>query len=42
VGIRCFGLGSSLYRPGMTGAEVRDAAQASIRVYDCALTEAGS
>jgi 2-dehydro-3-deoxyphosphogalactonate aldolase len=41
VGIRCFGLGSSLYRPGMTGSEVRDAAQASIRAYDRALTEAG-
>jgi 2-dehydro-3-deoxyphosphogalactonate aldolase len=42
VGIRCFGLGSSLYRPGLTEAEVRDAAQTSIRAYDCALTETGS
>jgi 2-dehydro-3-deoxyphosphogalactonate aldolase len=41
VGIRCFGLGSSLYRPGMTGGEVRNAAQASIHAYDRALTEAG-
>jgi 2-dehydro-3-deoxyphosphogalactonate aldolase len=39
-GIRCFGLGSSLYRPGMTGSEVRDAARTSIRAYDRALTEA--
>lgn len=41
MGIRCFGLGSSLYRPGMTLSQVRDAAQTSIRAYDLALTEAG-
>jgi 2-dehydro-3-deoxyphosphogalactonate aldolase len=40
VGIRVFGLGSSLYRPGMTAAEVRDTAQASFRAYDQALDEA--
>lgn len=38
VGIRCFGLGSSLYRPGMTASEVRDAALASVRAYDDAAT----
>ncbi len=42
VGIRSFGLGGSLYRPGMTAAEVRDAAQASVRAYDRALTEAAT
>jgi 2-dehydro-3-deoxyphosphogalactonate aldolase len=40
VGVRCFGLGSSLYRPGMIAAEVRDTALASIRAYDLALVEA--
>jgi 2-dehydro-3-deoxyphosphogalactonate aldolase len=40
VGVRCFGLGSSLYRPGMTAAEVHDTAQASVRAYDRALAEA--
>jgi 2-dehydro-3-deoxyphosphogalactonate aldolase len=40
AGIRAFGLGSSLYRPGMTAAEVRDRALASVRAYDEALTEA--
>ena len=38
AGIRAFGLGSSLYRPGMTAAEVRDRALASVRAYDQALT----
>lgn len=41
AGIRCFGLGSSVYRPGMTPSQVRDAAQTSIHAYDRALTEAG-
>jgi 2-dehydro-3-deoxyphosphogalactonate aldolase len=41
AGVRAFGLGSSLYRPGMTAAEVRDTAQASVRAYDQALDEAG-
>jgi 2-dehydro-3-deoxyphosphogalactonate aldolase len=39
AGIRAFGLGSSLYRPGMTASEVRDRALASVRAYDHALTE---
>lgn len=34
AGVRAFGLGSSLYRPGMTAAEVRATALASIRAYD--------
>jgi 2-dehydro-3-deoxyphosphogalactonate aldolase len=38
AGIRAFGLGSSLYRPGMTASEVRDRALASVRAYDHALT----
>lgn len=41
AGVRAFGLGSSLYRPGMTATAVRDAAQASVRAYDQALEEAG-
>jgi 2-dehydro-3-deoxyphosphogalactonate aldolase len=41
AGVRAFGLGSSLYRPGMTTAAVRETAQASIRAYDQALDEAG-
>ena len=41
VGVRCFGLGSSLYRPGMIAAEVRNTALASIRAYDLALEAAG-
>ena len=39
AGVRAFGLGSSLYRPGMTAAAVRDTAQASVRAYDHALAE---
>lgn len=39
AGIRTFGLGSSLYRPGMTASEVRERALASVRAYDHALTE---
>jgi 2-dehydro-3-deoxyphosphogalactonate aldolase len=39
AGIRAFGLGSSLYRPGMTAAEVRDRALASVRAHDHALAE---
>src|SRR5262249_4893234 len=34
AGVRAFGLGSSLYRPGMTAAEVRTTAQASVQAYD--------
>lgn len=37
VGVRAFGLGSSLYRPGMTAAEVRSTAQIAICAYDAAL-----
>jgi 2-dehydro-3-deoxyphosphogalactonate aldolase len=39
AGVRSFGLGSSLYRPGMTPAGVRETAQASVRAYDRALAE---
>ena len=41
AGVCAFGLGSSLYRPGMTAAAVRDTAQASVRAYDEAVEEAG-
>ena len=34
IGIRSFGLGSSLYKPGMTGAEARVRAVATIEAYD--------
>ncbi len=34
AGVRAFGLGSSLYRPGMTAAEVRAAALASVQAFD--------
>ncbi len=34
VGIRVFGLGSSLYRPGMAASEVAERARATIRAYD--------
>lgn len=33
-GVRAFGLGSSLYRPGMTAAEVRATARASVEAFD--------
>ncbi|MCK0197696.1 2-dehydro-3-deoxy-6-phosphogalactonate aldolase [Ancylobacter sp. 6x-1] len=36
AGIRTFGLGSSLYRPGATAAEVRAKARATIAAYDAA------
>ena len=36
-GIRTFGLGSSLYRPGMSAREVRETALASIAAYDLAM-----
>jgi 2-dehydro-3-deoxyphosphogalactonate aldolase len=39
AGIRAFGLGSSLYRPGMTAAEVRERALASVGAYDHAVTK---
>ena len=34
AGVQAFGLGSSLYRPGMTAAEVRVTALASVQAYD--------
>jgi 2-dehydro-3-deoxyphosphogalactonate aldolase len=37
VGVRAFGLGSSLYRPGMTAEDVRVRAQSSVRAYDQAI-----
>jgi len=40
AGISAFGLGSSLYRPGMTAAEVRATAQASVQAYDQAVATA--
>jgi 2-dehydro-3-deoxyphosphogalactonate aldolase len=42
AGVRSFGLGSSLYRPTMTAAEIGQAALASVRAYDCALGESVS
>jgi 2-dehydro-3-deoxyphosphogalactonate aldolase len=39
AGVRTFGLGSSLYRPGMTADEVRTTALASVRAYDLAISE---
>jgi 2-dehydro-3-deoxyphosphogalactonate aldolase len=39
AGVRAFGLGSSLYRPGMTAAEVRETARASVRAYDEAVAD---
>jgi 2-dehydro-3-deoxyphosphogalactonate aldolase len=35
--IRAFGLGSSLYRPGMTATQVRVTAQTAIAAYDAAM-----
>lgn len=37
-GIQAFGLGSSLYKPGMSGADVKATAQASIAAYDRAIS----
>lgn len=34
VGVRTFGLGSSLYRPGASAAEVAQKAQAAVAAYD--------
>ncbi len=34
IGIHAFGLGSSLYKPGMTPAEVAARAKATIQAYD--------
>ena len=40
AGIHAFGLGTSLYKPGMTAAEVAERAKATIRAYDLAMQEA--
>jgi 2-dehydro-3-deoxyphosphogalactonate aldolase len=37
TGIHAFGLGSSLYKPGMTATEVAARARASIQAYDAAI-----
>ncbi|WFU17265.1 2-dehydro-3-deoxy-6-phosphogalactonate aldolase [Bradyrhizobium sp. CB3481] len=37
AGITAFGLGSSLYKPGMTAAQVADRAKATIEAYDRAI-----
>ncbi|MGY4303202.1 2-dehydro-3-deoxyphosphogalactonate aldolase [Bradyrhizobium sp. USDA 4369] len=39
AGVRAFGLGSSLYRPGMTASDVRDTARASVLAYDEAMKQ---
>ena len=37
AGITAFGLGSSLYKPGMTAAQVADRARATVEAYDRAV-----
>lgn len=37
AGIQAFGLGSSLYKPGMSAADVKATAQASVAAYDEAI-----
>jgi len=37
TGIYAFGLGSSLYKPGMTAAEVASRARTTIQAYDVAI-----
>lgn len=37
AGVRAFGLGSSLYKPGMTAADVAVTARATIKAYDAAV-----
>lgn len=39
AGITAFGLGSSLYKPGMTSAQVSDRARATIEAYDRAVQQ---
>ncbi|MET0258207.1 MAG: 2-dehydro-3-deoxy-6-phosphogalactonate aldolase [Methylobacterium sp.] len=34
VGVRTFGLGSSLYKPGMTARDIRERADAAVLLYD--------
>jgi 2-dehydro-3-deoxyphosphogalactonate aldolase len=38
AGVQAFGLGSSLYKPGMSADDVKTTAQASIAAYDRAVT----
>ena len=40
AGITAFGLGSSLYKPGMTAAQVADRATATVEAYDRAIGQA--
>lgn len=37
AGILAFGLGTSLYKPGMTAAEVRERADVTVKAYDAAI-----
>jgi 2-dehydro-3-deoxyphosphogalactonate aldolase len=37
AGIRIFGLGSSLYKPGMSAADIAERARTTIRAYDAAM-----
>jgi 2-dehydro-3-deoxyphosphogalactonate aldolase len=37
AGILAFGLGTSIYKPGMTVAEVAERAKATIYAYDAAI-----
>ncbi len=37
AGILAFGLGTSIYKPGMTEAEVAERAKATILAYDAAI-----
>jgi 2-dehydro-3-deoxyphosphogalactonate aldolase len=39
VGVRTFGLGSSLFKPDMTSAMVRERAEAAVRAYDAVFEE---
>ncbi|MCA6101663.1 2-dehydro-3-deoxy-6-phosphogalactonate aldolase [Bradyrhizobium australafricanum] len=41
AGIRAFGLGSSLYKPGMTAADIAVRARVTIEAYDRAVRDAG-
>lgn len=41
AGIVAFGLGSSLYKPGMTATEIAVRARATIDAYDAAIQQAG-
>jgi 2-dehydro-3-deoxyphosphogalactonate aldolase len=41
AGIRVFGSGSSLYRPRMAAAEVRERALVSLRAFDSVPSRAG-